>query len=253
LAAICETGQFRSWRWDGRQFVEEIAAVYQETPNAGQCVAFSRDGAELYVGGTNPDGVEVWNLKRRLATGFVETLYGISTLAVSPDNRSLLAAHEGVFVIDRQSLTVQHNLSVGGACTTLTFANGGRTLIVGYRDGVVRLWDLAQGRLDRVLPEYDRSDAEVEVLMFSDDGRTLVAGDNGGRVRFWNTATWDYCGALQCFTGEDNRIQAMCLSPHGDAIEVLVGNQLDNRRLETVPLTPNASKAGAARARETGT
>lgn len=236
LAAICETGNYGCWHWNGATLVEEINSLYRETPNTGQCVAFSGDGRELYIGGTNPDGVEIRDLETNTVTDFVETLYGVSTLAVTPDNNSILAAHEGVFVVDRESRELRHYLSAGGNCTALSIAGDGRTLVVGYRDGVVRLWDLETGALERVLPEYDRSDSQVEALLFSDDGRTLVAGDIGGRVRFWNTAAWDFCGSLPCFAGEDDRIQAMSIGVDGDNIEVLVGNLLDRRRLEVIPL-----------------
>ncbi len=150
-------------------------------------------------------------------------------LLVSPDDRLLIGADEGLFVFDRETLEQRHYLQIGGVARALLFAPDGRTLIAGYGDGAIRLWDPEEGRLLRELVEYDRDDAVTSALLLSPDGQTLIAGDHKGRLRFWNTATWGCLGSLtvrstRAITHGTAWIHSLAVTPAGDGLDLTTGD-----------------------------
>jgi WD40 repeat protein len=71
----------------------------------------------------------------------------------------------------------------------------------------IKIWDAAQGKEMRQLPEQQR---RVAALAFSPDGRTLVT-NNAGEVCLWDVATG---GLRQTFSGQA-RVYCVVFSPDG--------------------------------------
>ena len=239
LAAICKAGEFCCWQVQDNSLVECIRGSVEALAYNRAGLALSNDGSVLYVAGDRgPDGFHVWDVLAQAKLDFVSSLYAVRRLLVSPDDRLLIAASDGVFVFDRETLSLLHHLQIGGECTSLGFAPDGRTLVAGYQDSAIRLWDPEQATLKRVLPEYGREDGDTLSLLFSHDGRTLLAGDYNGRLRFWNTETWGYLGAMRVF--KDNgyhQIRALALPPEPDSIDMAYGHYSTGlRRFARIPL-----------------
>ena len=128
LAAVCQSGQFCCWRVDDQLLIERLReSVRDFRRKAG--LALSEDGERLYVSGDRgPDGFHVWDVSTGAKLDFVPTLYAVREIAVSPDDRLLVAAWEGVLVFDRVTGSLRHSLQVGGVCKTLLFAPGRQDL-----------------------------------------------------------------------------------------------------------------------------
>jgi RNA polymerase sigma factor (sigma-70 family) len=74
------------------------------------------------------------------------------------------------------------------------FSPDGKTLAEAGQHDVIRVWDVASGRLLQKLqsPAKDRNDLFSSVL-FSPDGKTLIASahsNTAGAVHIWDAATW---------------------------------------------------------------
>jgi WD40 repeat protein len=68
----------------------------------------------------------------------------------------------------------------------LALTGDGATLIAGNAKGPVAFWDLATGRVRRVLDSHMDG---LRCLALSPDGRLLAVGDLHGRVQLWDVAT----------------------------------------------------------------
>jgi len=81
----------------------------------------------------------------------------------------------------------QADLSRGDASYVfgVRFSRNGRMLATAGTDQTVRLWDVAQRRLIKVLRGHDR---EAWALDFTPDGKILVSAGSDGSVHFWDTA-----------------------------------------------------------------
>ncbi len=227
LAAINDAGEFCCWRVDGALLEECLRDALPETSSFKGGLALSHNGAFMYIGDGNAilpdglDGVHCWDLQSRQRMNLVPTHATPSIVVVSPDNRLLVSASDAIEVFEQQTLSLHHRLHQGGNCKSLLFAPDGRTLVAGYEDGSVRLWDAAEGRLIRTLNEHGVTPCEATSLYFSPDGRTLIAGDDIGRLRFWNTARWGHIGSLPYIKSRGSkRVVFVGLSPDGTVLEI---------------------------------
>jgi hypothetical protein len=96
--------------------------------------------------------------------------------------------------------------------TSIAFSPDGKLLAAGSLQGVLRLWEVATGKLLRRwghLPDGTPTDPQAQLVRglqydprviftvaFSADGRTLAAAGGGGRVRLWEVATGKLRGEL---------------------------------------------------------
>jgi WD40 repeat protein len=67
----------------------------------------------------------------------------------------------------------------------LAFAHDGRTLVSGGRDGLVKVWDVANGYERRA---FDWEVGEAAAVAVAPDGMTAAVGGYDGRVLMWDLA-----------------------------------------------------------------
>jgi WD40 repeat protein len=132
----------------------------------------------------NPDsGQELWQADLGLD-------FGVTTLALSPDDRFLVAgtgygdptirvcdAHTGKLLTKLQGHT--------GWIGELVFSRDGRWLASAAADQSIRLWDTTSWTEARVLRGHGD---EVHAVAFSPDGATLASGGKDGAIMLWDAA-----------------------------------------------------------------
>lgn len=147
-----------------------------------------------------------------------------------------------------------------GEVKCLILGPGGRSLISGGVDGVIRVWDMATGKALRNLVGHTsyinaliispngknlisagadetiriwnletgqnirtlRDGSFVNTVVVSPDGKTLASGNADGTIRLWNLATGEEIATL---TGHESAVNSLVYSPDG---KVLISGSADS-------------------------
>ena len=185
-------------------------------------VAFSRDGKAVTAsaGGDHYAAARIWDPPDIHGFGQLLLQPGeVLSLAFSPDGRNLLAGAD-----DRVARV--WDLATGrvvdlapahvSAVTAVAISPDGKTLVTGSqdkapftKDGDIRLWDRATGRLRSSL-----STGWVCSLAIAPDGRTIIVGDHYGNVQLWDADTSQEIGNLKT----NGIIWSLAVSPDGRRI-----------------------------------
>jgi WD40 repeat protein len=147
------------------------------------CIAFSPDG-RLLAGAANDGAIRLWNAQtgaaqRELSAG--KKRDSVNSVAFSPDGQTLAAGGAEINLWDvvtgRQLRSFERQTAAGfeaastyraNSISPVAFSRDGKTLAGGGQDGVTTLWNVADGRLLRVLAGHR---GNVASLAFAADGR----------------------------------------------------------------------------------
>jgi DNA-binding beta-propeller fold protein YncE len=103
-----------------------------------------------------------------------------------------------------------------GPAALLAISPDGKTLAAAGRDKVVRLWDLATGKVRLELTDHQRPDvSHLCKPAFSPDGKLLATGDRQGTIRLWDPTKGTPLGTLVEPAGELHQI---AFSPDGRSL-----------------------------------
>jgi len=185
-------------------------------------LAFSPDGKLLLTGHgrwTTAGCVRLWDLatKKRLAE-FPERR-GISSVALSPDNKRLAYSGWGrvVKVIEIESQDTVKITTPGVA--RLSFSPEGKTLITATEQpNEVKLWDPTNGK---ELRSFEGERFRFHDASFSPDGSVVAAGggefsgDRFGRISIWDVKTGEQ---LRTIDAHDEAVIRIAFSPDGKTL-----------------------------------
>jgi WD40 repeat protein/serine/threonine protein kinase len=170
LASASVDGTVTFWSWDGK----EARPALQSRIGALHAVAWSRDGAYLAVSGER--GVVLWNLEapeepRRLSES---SLRG-GSVAFGAGLVAFRTAEGTIEVRSVKSGELKYRYPDQSATTVLRFSANGGKLAAGGAEGIVRLWDMADGQ---ELLKLTGTKNPPACLAFSDDERYLLHGNS---------------------------------------------------------------------------
>lgn len=190
-----------------------VKARLEHDKGSGKAV-FSPNGRWV---ATESDGnVRIWETAtgqlRRLMVGHRSTIYDI---AFSPDGHTLATGSldRTAILWDVKTGDLKYQLSgFDGRVPRVAFSADGTLLAAkgGYKNHVVKVWNVSTGKLLFTLPLPGRKD-DIEEIAFSPDGPELM-GSSDKTVVLWNTKS----GELQA-TLKDARKPAV-FSPNGNQV-----------------------------------
>jgi WD40 repeat protein len=132
------------------------------------------------------------------------------SLAFSPDEQLLAAGGNKVYLVDTRNRKVVRTLEhAQDLVTSLAFSSDGRLLVAASLDGVVRLWQMADGKLARELPKQKRA---ILAVAFSPDGALLATTGADKVVRLWRVADGKLARTLK---GHESIVGALTFSADG--------------------------------------
>jgi WD40 repeat protein len=156
-----------------------------------QQLGVSHDGALISLGG---DSIALYDATRgHLVHTLVDHALNVAELAFDARDRWLVTASEsdGLQVWNPATGQLQRTLypgergkrqGSGNTAYCAAISPDGTLVASGHRDGSVRLWQLASGRL---LATEARHRGLVGRAAFSPDGRQLATGDRHGQIYVW--------------------------------------------------------------------
>ncbi len=110
---------------------------------------------------------------------------------------------------------------------SVAFSPDGKTLLAGYDDGKVRLWDLATRK---IVWSDGLGSGPVAAVAFSPDGKVFAAGtgdqseyDTPGRVALWDAETRQTVATVE---GRRGNVFGLAFAPNGKTLAI-VGGSLD--------------------------
>ena len=148
---------------------------------------FSPDGTQLLSGGM--DGtVRLWNVKdgtHKILKDFGDE---VGAVAISPKgNLAACAALNELVLFDLQSgeLHALERVSIAYLCS-LQFSPDGALLVLGEKDGVIRVWSVISRKEERPFVGHT---GHIWSLAFSPDGRRLLSSANDHQTLLWDVKT----------------------------------------------------------------
>lgn len=173
-----------------------------------RALAFHGDAG--LVASADDEGVDLWHAATGRRLGRRLDLRGATSLAISPDGRTLAIGDDrGIVRIwdpagGRYLQEFPAHLSL---VWSLAFADDGGTLAsVGEFDSIVRIWDPATGR---PIADLDGR-TQCQFLAFSPGGRTVATAGVDGAMRLWDAATGR---AFQVVTARRGAVTSLAFSP----------------------------------------
>ncbi len=150
-------------------------------------IAFSPDGTTIASCAAD-NAIRFWDVDNGTHLRKIETHeYRISDIAFSPDGQTITGISYGFIH--------QWNVETGAELRTIPMPketrrrtymalnSDGTMAAMGYDDGTVRLWDMADITQTRVLKGHT---SWIRLVTFSPDGRTLASGSADGTVLLWD-------------------------------------------------------------------
>lgn len=99
--------------------------------------------------------------------------------------------------------------------TTAALSRDGQTIVIGYQNGFIRLWDRSGKPLIEAPEEGQSHDGRVTCVAISVDGQTIVSGGEEGTVRLWDRKAKPNGTPLR---GHAGNINAVAVSANGKSI-----------------------------------
>ena len=172
--------------WDTKTWTE--VAILRGHEDEVYSLAFSTDGRRL-ITGAKDGSVRLWQVPpAQRAPALWVLREPCNTFAISPDSRRLVTAGEDFVLWDLDTgeklATVTGLRGVQAGCD---FSPDGRQLLVGGRNGKIRIWDFGRN----LLSEFDAGGDE-DVLGVRTLGVTnflVAAWNRDGRIKIWNFET----------------------------------------------------------------
>jgi WD40 repeat protein len=183
-------------------------------------VAFSADGKTMATAGADKT-IRLWDVDTRQRLALIRYTDRVTCLAFSADGKMLASGSSDMTITlwdvarDAQgqirgrkiaTFAKDHKSPIGN----IAFAPDGKTVAtVASRDEVIRLWDVASGKVRTLCKGHQ---AAPSTVVFSADNKRLISAAGDSTIRVWDTATGE---EKDTFKGHDGEVWSVAMSADG--------------------------------------
>jgi WD40 repeat protein/uncharacterized caspase-like protein len=190
-----------------------------------QSVAFSPEGARFATASADLT-IKLWDVATgRLLRTFEGHTKSVNSIAFSPDGSRLVSgasdgtirvwetiSNASLLRIPKQSRDPEPKQSPEPAVYSVAFAPDGRTVVSGWSDKTVKLWDAESGALRRTLAGHAGS---VLAVTIAPDGQTVASASSDRTAKLWETATGKL---LQTLAAHGQPVTSLAFAPDGKRV-----------------------------------
>lgn len=180
LAAVTWGGEFYLWR------VEDGSLVAKSDRHTAALTRIGRslDGRYFVTSGYRGD-IRVWNAEDgTVAMSLGDGASAYATCAIHGDTIAFATRSRGVWLTNWRGGAQPRVLDERSGMRHVEFAPDGRRLLGAGTDGLVYLWAMPSGKLERVLDGHARK--PVRRATFNHDGSRVASGGEDGTVNLWD-------------------------------------------------------------------
>ena len=215
LAASPDGRLLASSGYDGRITLREVPSgrevrAVKVPDDLTTSILFSPDGRKLFSGGNraslyDPESLQLLDsIQLSMWSLGLALLDGGQTVAAWLQSGDL----ELWRISEKKSSVLLHEDRTDTENGLFSALPDGRTLVLGTKDGTLRVVDTATGS-DRILP--DHHDGGITTLL-AVDARTLFSGCSDGTAKLWDLETGRVC---RTFAGHRLHVMALAAAPDG--------------------------------------
>lgn len=215
--------------------------------------------------------LKTWNLQQPFETSYEICNFGPWQTPFTADAQYFAAPSSDKKMVVYEAATGKILVNLGeqsGLCGEIS--KDAKTLVTAGFDGVVRLWDLTEGREKQTLKGHTKrvdgitflnnsrqtvsvgdttlrvwqtgTESEIKIIPFDDspfrvvvtpDESKVIVAFNSGMVKVLETKSWTEMSTFSCQTG----IQEITVSPDGKTLAVFSGKDIELWNLETFTRT----------------
>jgi WD40 repeat protein len=208
-------GTIKIWSKDGTPN-DAVAVRHAHKLGANEAL-YSPDGKYVISFGQDFSAI-VWNAATH------ENIYEFRDLAGqvffagwSPDSKRFVTASAEVIVnraIDTGSALFRIE-SLGQELKCLRYSPTGDSILGGFADGIIRVWDAATGSIISTFAGDDG--AGVTFALYTPDGTHIIAGYESGKLLRWLRQDGTN---ISMYNGDEGRVIEAAISPNGDRMVV---------------------------------
>jgi WD40 repeat protein len=184
VAAACSDQHLRVW--DVATGRPRLALAVKDPI---QALLVSPDGGRLVALGSDPQpgAARIWELADGRETRMIHLPFQTKELALSPSGKLLAAVghSDSVFVWNIDNGIERSFRTPCESSDCVAFSLDNRMIATGDEDKVVRIWEVASGKLRQALTGHAQ---EVKCVAFADDGRLLASASAEAPIYLWDIA-----------------------------------------------------------------
>jgi len=159
-------------------------------------VAFSPDGTTLASCSPDDNTIKLWDVNSGTLKLTISSIPGTGNIVGQPEivtfspNGRMLASGGGIHIInlrDSETGKLIRTFKEEEDAISLVFNPDNATLVAGFKDGTIKIWDIETGELQQTLEGHTSS---VHHLVFNPDGSMFASsGFADGDVKLWRRPT----------------------------------------------------------------